>query len=771
MKRIFILVFSLILFFSMIVNVYASEPNLTLADNDNATDASEKSQTNDENTGLMFSENLRKEDDSESGENDSDINDDLQGGIVYDIQKVKVVITKVVRNGDEVVPLVGCVLQIKDSEGNVIDSWTSDGKEHIIELPDGDYVIHEASAPPGYNLAEDVSFTVEVKIESIEAGTDVDPEPCDHYEDGQGNFGVVLYYVEIGGIKHEVYCINQSLGTPDSNSIYDGLILNPTNIKDYTVQTVYSDAYYNEETKDISDPTLDGGKLYNKFLDIIYHRYLAESEFPDLTETEIRYVTENALKNYSNTGLTVIQRIEKDKAPIDYDKYSSYEDGKYVWYLYPMYRSFVYLPDAELGEDIFTTVVGGSNANSFGNLARHWNSGHDAKNSKEVRKQVARYYELYNFLISEKNPHPDSMNLYIYSSDSIHYYEYHGNQYEEPYQNLLGITGYFETFEQEQQQYQIENTYSTETTDVTVKKEWDDHNNQDGIRPDKITVTLSNGESVELKEENHWTATISHLPKYDKGVEIEYTWKEIEVEGYESTKVEEGSVTTFTNYHKPEEVSITVKKEWDDYNNQDGIRPDKITVTLSNGESVELKEENHWTATISHLPKYDKGVEIEYTWKEIEVEGYESTKVEEGSVTTFTNYHKPEEVSIAVKKEWNDHNDQEGQRPESIIITLLADGEDYGEYEFTASEDWYHEFSELPKYKDGHMVQYSVLEKFVPGKYKVNYFTDYEDVLIIYNDLEIIPPHTGFHQNIGIGYYIMLFFMSISLIFSYKFYL
>ena len=29
--------------------------------------------------------------------------------------------------------------------------------------------------------------------------------------------GIILYYVEINSVKHEVYCINQDLGTPDDN--------------------------------------------------------------------------------------------------------------------------------------------------------------------------------------------------------------------------------------------------------------------------------------------------------------------------------------------------------------------------------------------------------------------------------------------------------------------------------------------------------------------------------------------------------------------------
>ena len=39
-------------------------------------------------------------------------------------------------------------------------------------------------------------------------------------------------------------------------------------------------------------------------------------------------------------------------------------------------------------------------------------------------------------------------------------------------------------------------------------------------------------------------------------------------------------MTTLTNTHIPETVNATVYKVWDDNNNQDGIRPLELTVTL-----------------------------------------------------------------------------------------------------------------------------------------------------------------------------------------------
>ena len=108
--------------------------------------------------------------------------------------KVKVITTKVDEDGN---PLSGAVLQILDSEGNVVDEWTSDGTAHESLLTEGTYTLHEASAPEGYKLADDKTFTVKVEVIDIEAGVDFSETPCQHYG------GTPLYYVEIEGEKYD----------------------------------------------------------------------------------------------------------------------------------------------------------------------------------------------------------------------------------------------------------------------------------------------------------------------------------------------------------------------------------------------------------------------------------------------------------------------------------------------------------------------------------------------------------------------------------------
>ena len=86
------------------------------------------------------------------------------------------------------------------------------------------------------------------------------------------------------------------------------------------------------------------------------------------------------------------------------------------------------------------------------------------------------------------------------------------------------------------------------TTSVTVRKVWDDDRNAAGLRPDHVTVRLSNGMTVTLNERNGWQATISNLPAMIEGQPANYRWHETEVPGYTLAKTTVvGGATVFVN--------------------------------------------------------------------------------------------------------------------------------------------------------------------------------------------------------------------------------
>ena len=264
--------------------------------------------------------------------------------------------------------------------------------------------------------------------------------------------------------------------------------------------------------------------------------------------------------------------------------------------------------------------------------------------------------------------------------------------------------------------YIINNTHKTETVDISGTKTWKDNDNQDGKRPDKITVTLmANGEDVQSKEiAGDWTYTFNNLSKYDNGKEIKYTIKEDKVAGYTS----EVKGYDLINTHKIEKTSVAVKKQWDDTKNQDGKRPTEVTVHLyadgkDTSKAVTLSAKNDWQASFNDLDVNKDGKAIEYTVKEDEVKDYEtSTSGDAKSGFVLTNSHKTETVNISGTKTWADNDNQDGARPDSITIRLMADGKEIQKQEVKADKDgnWTYAFNDLPKYANGQEITYTVSE-------------------------------------------------------------
>lgn len=265
------------------------------------------------------------------------------------------------------------------------------------------------------------------------------------------------------------------------------------------------------------------------------------------------------------------------------------------------------------------------------------------------------------------------------------------------------------------------NVYTPAKTQVSVTKVWDDDNNQDGLRPTKITVNLlADGVKLETKEiqaaqDGTWSATFTDLPKYKDDKEIKYTVTEEPVEGYVS-EITADTATNFTikNTHAPDTVSVQGTKTWDDGNNQDGKRPDKIKILLNktvDGVTTKVAEQEvtkaNWTYEFKNLPKFEGGKEITYSIDEEAVEGY--VKAIDGY--NLKNSYTPAKTQIPVKKVWNDADNQDGKRPAKIIVKLLADGQDTGKtLELSEANGWAGSFTELDAHKGGKAIDYKVVE-------------------------------------------------------------
>ena len=261
----------------------------------------------------------------------------------------------------------------------------------------------------------------------------------------------------------------------------------------------------------------------------------------------------------------------------------------------------------------------------------------------------------------------------------------------------------------------ITNTHTPEKTQVTVTKTWDDKDNQDGIRPNSINVSLlADGKEVDkatITADENWTHTFTDLDKKANGKDIIYTVVEDKVDGYDTSV----TGTTITNTHTPEKTQVTVTKTWDDNNNQDGIRPTEIKVRLlANGtkvaeETIKPDENGDWTYTFTDLDKKANGKDIVYTVEEDQVKGYDTSI----TGTTITNTHIPETTEVTVTKTWDDKDNQDGIRPTEITVRLFADGlvEKVVTVKADENGNWTYTFTNLPKYKKhGTEIKYTVDE-------------------------------------------------------------
>ena len=195
-------------------------------------------------------------------------------------------------------------------------------------------------------------------------------------------------------------------------------------------------------------------------------------------------------------------------------------------------------------------------------------------------------------------------------------------------------------------------------------------------------------------------------------------------------------------------TQVTVNKTWDDNNDQDGIRPESITIRLlANGvevDSMVVTEEMGWSYTFENLNKYANGEQIVYTITEDQVEGY--TTVIDGF--NVTNIHAAEQTQVSVQKVWDDDDDFEGKRPESITIRLFANNVEMEAVTVTEEMGWSYTFENLPLNVNGEKIVYTVAEDTVENYEMIELSGDAENGFRIVNQYQIVvedpePPRTG----------------------------
>ncbi len=201
-----------------------------------------------------------------------------------------------------------------------------------------------------------------------------------------------------------------------------------------------------------------------------------------------------------------------------------------------------------------------------------------------------------------------------------------------------------------------------------------------------------------------------------------------------------GWSTVVDDYHLMANV-INIKIDWDNddddtlsgskfwVDDDEDKRPDyiKIHVKDADGEiagspiilsksDFEDKDEWDWELT---LPDDPDGLfsDATYVVSEEYPDGYEykdDYTCEIDGLDITNTWHK-EDFTISGTKIWQDGNDADGIRPETVTIRLLADGVEVASAVTSRAGDWKYFFPNQPKTKDGRTIRYTVTEDPVPG--------------------------------------------------------
>lgn len=297
---------------------------------------------------------------------------------------------------------------------------------------------------------------------------------------------------------------------------------------------------------------------------------------------------------------------------------------------------------------------------------------------------------------------------------------------------------------------------------ISVTKRWSDNLNADRYRTPSVTVQLQQnghpfGDAVTLDSSNHWTTTWPELLATDgNGKTYSYTVNEIQDPDFakkyhftlQKRPLTDGYEFTMINIHKPDTIDLEATKQWNDADDQDGVRPDQVCVVVYGTsdqpkdndpiqyepvKEIMLKEnceqltaKKNWTMKASGLPKnniygkpYTYTVEETrlgyastdadgkttytykdvmdgtdsanvnadtkyekpgYSYKTVKADGTAGDATETGCTSTdittcevtITNKHTPETVSLSVTKHWDDAGNQLGQRPKTLTFWVLS---------------------------------------------------------------------------------------------------
>ena len=116
-------------------------------------------------------------------------------------------------------------------------------------------------------------------------------------------------------------------------------------------------------------------------------------------------------------------------------------------------------------------------------------------------------------------------------------------------------------------------------------------------------------------------------------------------------------------------------------------------------------------------------------------------------VGVYNTYEKPQ-IEVSVTKLWDDDDNENGTRPLSLTIYLLADGQTIDSRTITADDNWQCVFTELDQYNDqGEEIVYDVEEETIKGYELKEKIQESQYSFIFINGCDEVPETSDLFRN------------------------
>ena len=265
---------------------------------------------------------------------------------------------------------------------------------------------------------------------------------------------------------------------------------------------------------------------------------------------------------------------------------------------------------------------------------------------------------------------------------------------------------------------------------------WKDGDDADKLRPGSVKVSIiedgARTGDVTLTEDQGWIGEVPDtadaivpdcsliVPDADhpNGQDMLGQYR------YEITRDSGGPVLTL--YHTPTwRVAVNGTIIWEDNGNAEGIRPQSVTVHLfADGEETDPEtgiaiepaaaSADGWNYDFGWRPQYVNGEKISYSVSEDGIERY-STMIDGFEIINTIVDQRQNVKNVNALVEWDDGGNVRDLRPESVRVTLLADGAEYRSQSVTESDFWAVSFKDVPATGGGQNIDYTIESEEVDG--------------------------------------------------------